>query len=286
MSSVIITITTHKSKPNQLELISFKQALKVLNRRKFSLVVPENLNVDFYIKLFKSHNIDFQIDFFENKYFGTIANYSRLVLSKDFYGRFSKFEYLLIYHLDAFVFRDELDFWCRQGYDYYAPPWFKGFDNKSKTKELWFVGCGGFCLRKVEACLRILNEDKIQIPFFSLYNYYTKNDNSTIKLLKIPYIFLMSLGYKNNKAHYLNNFPGEDVFWCYFTTKIKNPLNVLPLSDSVSFGFDGNPEILFNYTKQKLPFGCHAWFKYDVKNLKFWSKHIENEGHIIPKESV
>jgi hypothetical protein len=40
--------------------------------------------------------------------------------SKQFYERFVAYDYMLIYQLDAYVFKDELDDWSAKGYDLLA----------------------------------------------------------------------------------------------------------------------------------------------------------------------
>ena len=44
--------------------------------------------------------------------------YTNLTFDPDFYRRFRNYEYILLCHLDSFVFRDELEKWCQTGYDY------------------------------------------------------------------------------------------------------------------------------------------------------------------------
>lgn len=44
------------------------------------------------------------------------------MLEADFYRRFGKYKYMLIYQLDAFVFSDKLLDFCEMGYDYIGAP--------------------------------------------------------------------------------------------------------------------------------------------------------------------
>lgn len=54
-----------------------------------------------------------------------IAGYNQMMLSREFYQLFNDTEYLLICHTDAWIFRDELEDWCKKGYDCIAAPWVK-----------------------------------------------------------------------------------------------------------------------------------------------------------------
>ena len=46
-----------------------------------------------------------------------IAGYNKMMFSEEGY------DYILICHNDAWIFRDELEEWCNKGYDCVAAPW-------------------------------------------------------------------------------------------------------------------------------------------------------------------
>lgn len=87
--------------------------------------------------------------FFHENYFKSIDGYNKLMLSPSFYKAFSNYEYILIYQLDAWVFKDELQHWCNQKYDYIGAPIYQ-------NNKLIGIGNGGFSLRKVDYCLKVL----------------------------------------------------------------------------------------------------------------------------------
>ncbi|MEW6718188.1 MAG: DUF5672 family protein [Chloroflexota bacterium] len=84
---------------------------------------------------------------FEDRYFSTIASYSKLLLSPKFYAAFINFNYILIYQLDCLVFSDQLEEWCGAGYDYIGAPLFR--DKANPAKGFSRVGNGGLSLRRV-----------------------------------------------------------------------------------------------------------------------------------------
>jgi hypothetical protein len=59
---------------------------------------------------------------FSRKYFGSVQAHSWLLLSPAFYDAFLDYEYILVYHLDALVFSDQLIDWCDKGYDFVGSP--------------------------------------------------------------------------------------------------------------------------------------------------------------------
>jgi hypothetical protein len=55
---------------------------------------------------------------FPDKYFESRQTLASLFLMEAFYERFSWTEFLLIHELNSWVVKDELHYWCKQGYDY------------------------------------------------------------------------------------------------------------------------------------------------------------------------
>ena len=94
-------------------------------------------------------------------------------------------EYILIYQLDAFVFKDELKEWCQKGYDYIGAPWIATIENtiwlkyfnivarkfrsknKNNREQIFFkVGNGGFSLRRTSSHYSIVKENE---PFITQF---------------------------------------------------------------------------------------------------------------------
>jgi hypothetical protein len=50
------------------------------------------------------------------------------------------------------------------------------------------------------------------------------------------------------------------------------PLLKLPnWQQALKFGFEQHPQLCYELNNQQLPFGCHAWEKYDYE---FWEKYM------------
>ena len=97
------------------------------------------------------------VDHLEAYHFESHRAYYELHTAVHFYEKYRKFEYILTHQLDAFVFSDQLEFWCKQEYDFIGAPWFENF-GRAGNKKLWAVGNSGFCLRRVESFIRALEE--------------------------------------------------------------------------------------------------------------------------------
>lgn len=114
--------------------------------------------------------------FFEEFKWTGFDEFGELSTSSNFYKRFLGYEYILICHTDAFVFRDELEKWCQFGYDYiasviYNPHWDgkrSGFHRLLGFTTLEYYGNGGFTLKKVETFYRITSKFRLFIYFYHL----------------------------------------------------------------------------------------------------------------------
>lgn len=172
------------------------------------------------------------------------------MLSTEFYQRFLDYKYILIYQLDAFVFRDELLEWCNKEFDYIGAPWLDEGNllilstnflslrirkvlQKLNINSISNVGNGGFCLRNVRKCLLALLIFNKQVSKFK-YN--------------------------------------EDLFWSYYVTSYLPFFRVADMRTALKFSFEMYPEKCYILNQNQLPFGCHAWEKY---NIDFWDDFLE-----------
>ena len=119
LNKVAVIIPFYKNTLTANEEISLLQCQKVLNNHLIISIKPNHLILPVFTqKLSLANTISF-----DDKYFKSINAYNALLVSEDFYDAFLSFEYILIYQTDAFVFSDELNYWCSIGYDYLGAPW-------------------------------------------------------------------------------------------------------------------------------------------------------------------
>ena len=137
----------------EVERISLQQALCIFRaaNETLCLIAPVSMDVSSYLAYG-----DFLVERFPDAYFTGTVTYSRLLLTTSFYERFSAFDYLLIYQLDAFVFRDELTHFCALGYDYYGAPWPLMLACHRVARNA--VGNGGLSLRHVAHTIQLLHK--------------------------------------------------------------------------------------------------------------------------------
>ena len=230
-----VVIPVYKEDLSENEMLSLKQCIRILSGHPLCLVAPEGLKLDAYF----AHYADFEVFRFKKAYFKNVSGYNQLLLSFRFYQKFSFTKYILIYQLDAYVFRDDLMAWCNKDYVYIGAPWIiKPPQIKENIKVdlgkylLHKVGNGGFSLRKVKTHFWT------SLIFWPLTRLFIKN---------------------------------EDFFWSVIAPEV-NPFYKVPsMEEAIDFAFELAPQQAFQMNQGKLPFGCHAWEKYDPE---FWAPFI------------
>jgi len=247
-----VLIPVYKPQPDAVERLCLQQCIKVLGHYPVVFVCPIGFDGTAYAAECAGI-IPFNMAQFPSQYFRNISGYNQLMLSAAFYKYFIDSSYILIHQLDAYIFRDELAYWCSQNYDYVGAPhlphtndpgdirFLKGYSNVVTCVNHLFktnhkisnVGNGGFSLRKTIACYRLL------------------------RLLN-----------KKVGAWGVNNEDGFFKYWgniCY-------PFFRLPADEiALHFAIEENPSASLKKLGGKLPFGCHAFQKYEPET---WDLYI------------
>jgi hypothetical protein len=276
-SSVAITIPVHRDQLDKLEELSLARCVEVLGRHHLVFVGPESLDFEPYLS--RAGHAD--VVRFPDRYFRSYVGYNELMLSRDFYARFRDFSHILIYQLDAFVFRDTLADWCERGFDYVAAPWL----NHSGSG--WFgVGNGGLCLRSVRGCLAVF--DSTQRESAADYWQFIRSDTPSLRSRAryLPWKLACHLGLGHTSRSYLRRFiarldPGltEDFFWGLHAPRFCPEFRVAPIEEAFQFSIEGGLERAWElgYFGGSPPFGCHR-----VRYLRWIHRFLNGEG---PAES-
>jgi len=218
----------------------------------------------------------FETVHFSSRYFGSVLAHNRLLISKKFYRAFSHYEFVLIYHPDALVFSDQLEYWCTRGFDLIAPPWIPGPDSP------WLrepgVGCGGFSLRRVDAFLRLLGSQRRWREISAVEGkarFRVARLEGIRELLKKIYFYSYRLnGVKQESRAHVERGGNEDRFWWKRGQHYFPGLKIAPVETALEFGFEVNPAKCLQMNRGRIPFGCHAWEQYD---RAFWEPLLLNE---------
>lgn len=266
--SVVIPLYKNFSSLSDYEYISLSQCKKILANHPVCFIGSKNLDMHPYIDFFDNNeNISYKT--YDLKYFADIIGYNELCLSFFFYNDFKDFKYILIYQLDAFVFKDELEYWYKKEKDYIGAPLFESYTLASEDNFIVGVGNGGFSLRNAKKFYKILRKiKKINCFYKGIKKIKFLRDDQAKRLTKL--FFGLKQGIETDFIFGKISI-NEDIFWSQQIPHLFN-LNIPTSSESMKFSFEVNPSLLYEMNEQQLPFGCHAWEKYEPY---FWKQFID-----------
>ena len=120
------------------------------------------------------------------------------------------------------------------------------------------VGNGGFSLRKVRDCLEALENNT---PSFLLKAF-----------LKDPVRFFRDFWVRARKrCKILPNY-NEDYFFGVLAPWFSPCFRVPSPKVALSFAFEVKPQTMYAMNGHEMPFGCHAFERYDYA---FWTTHLD-----------
>ena len=270
-SRAAVLIPLYKQSMTATEEFSFNNTLSILSKHDLFVICPNRLS-GYISKLKQEKQLAFEVEYFSDMFFSDIDGYNNLLMSANFYRRFECYEYMLIVQTDVLVFTDQLEEWCNRNYSYIGAPWFKGLTHPSLPLSFLGVGNGGFSLRKVPDFLMILSSPEYRPPL-----------NGKVSL-HLSELFLL-IGFIKKMLAFSYSFPpirlviNEDIFWGVIVPSRCDLFNVSKPKDAISFAFEAAPEYLYELNGYQLPFGCHAWERY---NSQFWRDTFKRIGMDVP----
>ena len=223
----------------------------------------------------------FDVMWFPRRYFGSARAHARLQLSEEFYARFRDYKYILMYHLDALVFSDALERWCDLDLDFIGAPWLPCDDSPWVRRP--YVGNSGFALMKVESFLKVIRSTR---PGVDPDQYRRQLDawapTWSQQLLKRPRVLLKRFRTFNNARWEMRRWTSQgdglgncDLFWSVRAAHYCPEFKIATVEQGLAFAFEVAPRLCFELNGRRLPFGAHAWMRYD---RAFW------EPHLLPAE--
>lgn len=206
------------------EKISFAQVERVFSDETVAFLMPQGLRVSWVKKALARHP-SWCIAWVPAMCMQSVAAYNRLMLTSSFYRSFLSYAYVLICQLDALPFSNRLEEFCQMGYDYYGAPWqylWSLFDIAGRRVRMT-VGNGGFSLRRVAACIDVLEQQEDVVSSWT---------------------------------------QAEDAFFAYAGKYLDHAFRVAPLQVARHFSVESDAARQVRKNGGRLPFGCHAWARY------------------------
>jgi Protein of unknown function (DUF5672) len=270
-AAIVVPLST-RAELSPDEQVSMRHLMRFLGSDNYDryLIAPKGLPV---------HFDGFRVKYFSTKFFGSAAAFNRLAYTPAFYEAFTDYRFVFIYHLDSLVFSDQLKDWCERDFDYIGPPWIRCNDSPWVKKPR--VGNGGFTLMKVESVLKVLYnryraeplrywEDRFAGLLKTMQAVLRRPRRLAPNWLRGPITqpFRKSLQRMDDVEVYGR---ANDVFWSFRAVKYLPDFKIPGWRTGLRFAFEAAPRHCFELNGSKLPFGCHAWTRYD---RSFWEPHL------------
>ncbi|MBC2724593.1 MAG: hypothetical protein HGJ97_18375 [Desulfosporosinus sp.] len=266
--AVVVPMSMRKEL-TQEEKISLRHLEHYLGNYDKFMVVPKSLKVQYN---------GFGLKPFDDKFFGSAEAHKRLILSSSLYEAFADYQYILFYHLDALVFSDQLIEWCKSGYDYIGAPWIEHEEAPYAHLKYYNgkVGNGGFTLKKIDSMLKVLNSKQYHTDPCEYWSINYGEKPMPIRMLNIYKKLLKTLGVRNNvrweiRQRWMRQRVSVELFWADRAKHYYPKFRIPPVETAVKFAFECVPRYCYEVNGNKLPFGCHAWQRYDPA---FWEPYL------------
>lgn len=260
MLNPVVVVPVHKQQPTADEEFSLLRCGKVLGSHPIRLVHPNGLNIQAYRDILPmSKPIPVPAFWMEN-----IHAYNQMLINPSFYQKIASYSHVLIHEPDAIVISDQLLYWCKSPFHYIGAPWFDGFDNATQESTITGVGNSGFSLINISAISTAFASNSRWISRLviakELINILLRRRNHySLKTL------LKATGPKGllRKGHQIFE-ENCDVFISHHIPNSRNTKFIIADSNNaLLFSWEVNPANCAKLTQGRLPFGIHAWAKYD-----------------------
>lgn len=249
---VIVVIPVYLDKLPYDDEMCVKRYLEILSDEDIVFIAPEKINQSWYKETFG--NIKFVL--FEDKFFTGTKGYNHLLLDTKFYKTFLDYEYMLIAQTDACIWsnKNELQRFILADYDYYGAPWIPErriwewiWERKNgrlhfrlckKKGQGLVMGNGGFCLRRISQCIRLIDEYRWR----KCYWFIKRN---------------------------------EDIFFGLFGMSSKCNYKLADVETGKEFALEYN--LKDSVKSGNIPFGVHGWKK-EFSGYDEMKKFLEENG--------
>jgi len=172
------------------------------------------------------------------------------------------------------VFSDQLEHWCGRNCDFIGPPWVKHKDAPYYGMKSYEnrVGNGGFSLRKGSSFLKVFDSTRKAIDPDEYWKQFYAHRPLRERIRHYPKKIVMGSRRFNNSRWEMDRWErNEELFIVNRASYYYPEFSIAPLEDALRFGFECVPRYCYELNDNRLPFGCHAWERYD---REFWEPFL------------
>ena len=274
----VVVIPIYKHHLNDYEWISLKSIVTKLIAHQVCILTTVSILKDVRRVLqFRLGAIAqaFIFHIVDDCWLASVGSYNHLMLSPFFYDFYQHFSHILLVQLDAYVFRDELLYWCSQPWDYIgAPIYLEGAPYGVDFCQC--IGAGGFSLRRIDGFRSAFASNPVVYRWHHLKDRW-KNFNARGKAFLL-YRYLQLLVFAEShllqESNGLFNLVGvnEDVVFGKYLPGEVSAFQVPSALIANAFAIDRFVSESLS-SLGHLPFGTHAWWT-NPANLKAWQAYI------------
>lgn len=255
-----VMIPMHKPEPSSEEKVALIQCQKILGEHPIYLLHPEGMNIQIYQSIFPSlKSLTAPVETM-----ASIAAYNKLMISPFIFNALASHSHLLIHEPDAIILKNDLDFWCEQDFDYIGAPWFAS--DEVGNLQLKATGNFGLSLINLKAANSLFAHNSRWFSPSMIVRDLLRGLRGQRGMFKRAIKAIGSSG-KLSSAHHLYH-DHCDIFWSYLVPKVAPQFRIAPPERAIHFSWEKNPGKCFEICQGKLPFGIHAWPKYDQTFIK------------------
>jgi hypothetical protein len=268
--NLCIIIPVHKPVPSADEIISLKAAQAQLVKYDCFLIYPDGMDTAIYNSLFP----ELKLKPVNSKWLSSVEQYNKMKLSLDFYMLFSNYHYMLTYELDAYIFHSDFEDTGAFNFDFIGAPFFEGYWEAKPGASL-LKGCNsGFSIRNVGSCIKVLSSmSKFRLGWLMYKLFLSHSSKLRTRLNKVTN-YRYEVYISGKFGFYFANFHlNEDLVWSEVVPQLFHEFKVADPISALKFSFEYNLADSLRLNGDKLPLGCHAWYKH----IDFWKHYINTK---------
>jgi len=265
----VVVIPVHLPTPSPSEVVSLRHCAKVLGCREIVILAPKNLDLGFYRELLPNAT-DLRV---EPYWMASLKAYNQMMISPLVFEALSGFTHMIVHEPDALILSDEIDYWCNQPFDYIGAPWFEGWSSAVKNARVIGVGNFGFSLHRLSTSRRVTSSFQRWYPYSSIKQDLRHGFRGDRERLRQGLSGLGSGGLLRG-AHKLYS-KHCDMFWSFTVPEVITDYRLATADIAVQFAWEVLPSRCMEMSRGNLPFGIHAWAKY---NFAFLMPHLLAAG--------
>ena len=279
-TSTAVVVPLYKFDLNEFERISLDRALAVFSERAIILLIPDHLR-GCTLDGFGEWPPNVRLVFVDDRRMSSVSAYNQWLLSDEFYCQFAAWSHILIYQLDAYAFRDDLDRWASSDLDYIGA---RIHLVPGDSSRIVCTGAGGFSLRRIESFRRAIRENR-RIFFRrdlleSLAPYNLNGAAPRVgRYLLARATGRLQVAAANNALEKLRFRINEDVVFGKYVPRYYSWFRVADAQQALHFCIDGSVDDELHELGNGLPFGAHAWWT-RPDNLSAWSRYIPLDARV------